>query len=66
MTLQGPAMALRRDVQAGAQNLKDKLSIELQPPDNRRGTVRYGLQVFNAKVKFAYRNFACIRRTFLH
>lgn len=42
-------MALRHDVQTGAQNLKDKLSIEL-PHDRRKGYVRFGGDVYNAKV----------------
>lgn len=42
-------MALRHDVQSGAMNLKDKLSIEL-PADMRRGRVMYGGQIFSAKV----------------
>ena len=46
---QGPAMALRNDVEQGAQNLKDKLQIELHA-DMRHGTVRYGGQIFNVKV----------------
>jgi len=47
--LQGPAMALRNDVQSGAMNLKEKLSIELAA-DARRGKVTYGGHIFNAKV----------------
>jgi len=46
---QGPAVALRNDVQSGAMNLKDKLSIELAS-DARRGKVTYGGHLFNAKV----------------
>ena len=42
-------MALRNDVQSGAMNLKDKLSIELAS-DARRGKVTYGGHLFNAKV----------------
>ena len=42
-------MALRRDVQSAAMNLKDRLSIEIQP-DMRHGRVTYGGHVFNAKV----------------
>lgn len=42
-------MALRNDVEQGAQNLKDKLQIELHG-DMRHGTVRYGGQIFNVKV----------------
>lgn len=45
----GPAMALRHDVQSGSMTLKDKLSIDLQP-DGRRGQVRYGNEIFNAKL----------------
>lgn len=45
----GPAMALRREVEAGAMNLKDKLFVELQP-DMRHGKVAYGGQVMNAKL----------------
>jgi len=45
----GPAMALRHDVQQGAMNLKDKLSIELAP-DSRHGKVTYGGYVFNSKL----------------
>ena len=44
-------MALRNDVEQGAQNLKDKLQIELHA-DMRHGTVRYGGQIFNVKVFF--------------
>jgi len=47
--VQGPAMALRNDVQSGAMNLKEKLSIELAS-DARRGKVTYGGHLFNAKV----------------
>lgn len=47
--LQGPAEALRKDVQSGSMSLKDKLSIELHP-DNRIGAVRYGADLFNTKV----------------
>jgi len=47
--VQGPAMALRNDVQSGAMNLKEKLSIELAA-DARRGKVTYGGHLFNAKV----------------
>ena len=43
-------MALRNDVEQGAQNLKDKLQIQLQH-DMRHGTVRYGGQIFNVKVE---------------
>ena len=46
---QGPAQALRHDVEQGAQSLKDKLQIELQA-DMRHGAVRYGGQIFNVKV----------------
>jgi len=42
-------MALRHDVQQGAMNLKDKLSIELAP-DSRHGKVTYGGYVFNSKL----------------
>ena len=42
-------MALRNDVQSGAMNLKEKLSIELAS-DARRGKVTYGGHLFNAKV----------------
>lgn len=42
-------MALRHDVQSGSMTLKDKLSIDLQP-DGRRGHVRYGNEILNAKV----------------
>ena len=42
-------MALRHDVQSAAMNLKDRLSIEIQP-DMRHGRVTYGGHVFNAKV----------------
>jgi len=42
-------MALRNDVQSGAMNLKEKLSIELAP-DARRGKVTYGGHIFSAKV----------------
>ena len=42
-------MALRNDVQSGAMNLKEKLSIELSS-DARRGKVTYGGHIFNAKV----------------
>jgi len=42
-------MALRNDVQSGAMNLKDKLSIELAS-DARCGKVTYGGHLFNAKV----------------
>ena len=42
-------MALRHDVESGSQILKDRLFIELGH-DMRKGTVRYGDQVFNAKV----------------
>lgn len=45
----GPAMALRRDVQSAAMNLKDRLSIEIQP-DMRHGRVTYGGHVFSAKL----------------
>lgn len=45
----GPAVALRREVEAGAMNLKDKLFVELQP-DMRHGKVAYGGQVLNAKL----------------
>lgn len=45
----GPAMALRNDVQSGAMNLKEKLSIELAS-DARRGKVTYGGHLFNAKL----------------
>lgn len=44
-------MALRHDVQSGANNLKEKLAIELQS-DMRHGRVIYGGQVFNAKVYY--------------
>jgi len=47
--VQGPAMALRNDVQSGAMNLKEKLSIELAS-DARRGKVTYGGHIFSAKV----------------
>ena len=46
-------MALKRDVQSGAMNLKDKLSIELNA-DMRRGKVMYGGQIFTAKVIYQY------------
>ena len=42
-------MALRHDVESGAMNLRDKLSIELAN-DHRHSFVRYGGQVFNARV----------------
>ena len=42
-------MALRNEVQSGAMNLKEKLSIELAA-DARRGKVTYGGHIFNAKV----------------
>ena len=42
-------MALRHDVQSGANSLKERLAIELQT-DMRHGRVIYGGQVFNAKV----------------
>ncbi|CAI9732197.1 transcription initiation factor TFIID subunit 7-like [Octopus vulgaris] len=45
----GPAAALRQDVQTGAVSLKDKLSIEVQN-DLRHGIVRYGSEVFSAKL----------------
>jgi transcription initiation factor TFIID subunit 7 len=45
----GPAMALRHDVQTGAMNLKDKLSIELAS-DARHGKLTYGGYVFNTKL----------------
>ncbi|KAL5013090.1 hypothetical protein ScPMuIL_011641 [Solemya velum] len=45
----GPAIALKRDVQSGSMTLRDRLSIELNS-DYRHGTVRYGSQVFNAKL----------------
>ena len=45
----GPAVALRREVEGGAMNLKDKLFVELQP-DMRHGKVVYGGQVLNAKL----------------
>ena len=45
-------MALRRDVESGAMNLKDKLAIELEN-DHRHARVTYGGQVQNAKVSFA-------------
>jgi hypothetical protein len=48
--IQGPAMALRRDIQSGTMNLKDRLSIELCPPDMRHSKVTYGGHVFTAKV----------------
>ena len=47
--LQGPAEALKHDVEQGSMSLKDKLTIELQP-DHRKGSLRYGDYVFNAKV----------------
>ncbi|XP_014665003.1 PREDICTED: transcription initiation factor TFIID subunit 7-like [Priapulus caudatus] len=45
----GAAQQLRRAVQSGAMNLKDRMSIELQP-DMRNGTVRFDGMVFSAKV----------------
>ncbi|XP_041359040.1 transcription initiation factor TFIID subunit 7-like [Gigantopelta aegis] len=45
----GPAIALRRDVQSGAMNLRDKLSIEIQH-DMRHARVRWGGEVLNAKL----------------
>jgi hypothetical protein len=42
-------MALRREVQSIA--LKDRLSIELNQ-DHRHGAVRYGTEIFHAKVNF--------------
>lgn len=45
----GPAMALKHDVQSGVQNLKDKLSVEIQS-DQRRGRVIYGGQMFSTKL----------------
>lgn len=42
-------MALRHDVESGAMNLKDKFSIELSN-ESPKGFVRYGGQVFNARV----------------
>ncbi|GAB1601588.1 transcription initiation factor TFIID subunit 7-like [Argonauta hians] len=45
----GPAAALHQDVQAGGVSLKDKLSIEIQN-DIRHGVVRYGNDVFSAKM----------------
>ncbi|XP_013405693.1 transcription initiation factor TFIID subunit 7 [Lingula anatina] len=45
----GPAMALRRDIQSGSMALKDKLFIDFHP-DSRLGQVRYGGDVFNAKL----------------
>ena len=50
MICQGPAMALRHDVESGAMNLKDKLAIEMEQ-DMRRARVTYGGQVLNAKVR---------------
>jgi len=43
-------MALRNDVQSGALNLKEKLSVELAS-DARHGKVTYGGHIFNAKVR---------------
>lgn len=44
-------MALRREVQSGTMALKDRLSIELNQ-DHRHGAVRYGTEIFHAKVNF--------------
>ena len=48
--VQGPAVALRHDIQSGSMMLKDKLSIELAP-DSRYGKVTYGGYIFNTKVQ---------------
>ena len=45
----GPAIALKREVETGSMNLKDKLSIELSD-DMRHGKVTYGGQMFSAKM----------------
>lgn len=42
-------MALRHDVESGAMSLKDKVAIELKG-DMRHGSVRYGGEMFSAKV----------------
>ena len=42
-------MALQNDIDSGVMNLKDKLFIELKP-DMRHGSVRYGGQIFPARV----------------
>ena len=39
-------------MEMGAMNLKDKLTIELKP-DDKKGFLRYGDYVFNAKVCLA-------------
>ena len=44
-------MALRRDIQSGAMNLKDRLSIELSL-DMRHSKLTYGGQVYSAKVRY--------------
>lgn len=43
------ASELRQDLQSGAQNLKDKLMIDLNS-EQRKGKVIYNGQIFNAKV----------------
>jgi hypothetical protein len=53
-SFQGPAMALKQDVQSSSNTLKDRLSIETQP-DFRRANVRYGNQIFHGKVRHASR-----------
>ncbi len=55
---QGPAMALRNDIEIGAQSLKDKLQIEVQS-DMRHGSVRYGGRIFNAKVNIIKNELFC-------
>lgn len=46
-------MALRREVQSGSMTLKDRISIELNQ-DHRHGAVRYGTDIFHAKVKLTH------------
>ncbi|ESP00118.1 hypothetical protein LOTGIDRAFT_97308, partial [Lottia gigantea] len=45
----GPAMALHHDIETGSLNLKEKLSIEMQP-DMRHARVRYGGDIFASKL----------------
>ena len=58
----GTAMALRREVELGSMNLKDKLFVELQP-DMRHGKVTYGGQIFNAKLMDLPSVIECLKTT---
>ena len=58
----GTAIALRREVESGTMNLKDKLFVELQP-DMRHGKVTYGGQLLNAKLVDLPSVIECLKTT---